>query len=61
MILRVNSGYFQRFHCLTAASVKMAVLWVVTPCNLVEIYWRFSVLAASIIRAMSDDRDSKHL
>jgi hypothetical protein len=35
---------------LTAASMKMAVFWVVAPCSLVEVHGRFRVLAASIIR-----------
>jgi hypothetical protein len=30
-----------RFQVLTAASMKMAVFWVVAPCSLVEVYWRF--------------------
>jgi hypothetical protein len=30
-----------RFEVLTAASMKMAVFWVVAPCSLVEIYRRF--------------------
>jgi hypothetical protein len=29
------------FEVLTAVSKKMAVFWVVAPCNLVEIYQRF--------------------
>jgi hypothetical protein len=32
---------------------KEAVFWVVAPCSLVEVYRRFRVLAASIIRAMN--------
>jgi hypothetical protein len=34
---------------------KMAVFWVVVPCSLVEVYQRFKVLAASIIKG-DDDR-----
>jgi hypothetical protein len=30
-----------RFQVLIAASVKMAVFWVVAPCSLVEVYRRF--------------------
>jgi hypothetical protein len=30
-----------RFQVLTAASMKMAVFWVVAPCSLVEVYRRF--------------------
>jgi hypothetical protein len=33
-------------------SLKTAVLWVVAPCSLVEVYHVSGVLAASIIRAM---------
>jgi hypothetical protein len=29
------------FEVLTAVSMKMAVLWVVAPCSLVEVYQRF--------------------
>jgi hypothetical protein len=29
------------FQVLTAVSTKMAVFWVVAPCNLVEVYQRF--------------------
>jgi hypothetical protein len=43
-----RQNYLVRFQVLTAASMKMAVIWVVAPC---------------IIRAMSrpDDGDSRHL
>jgi hypothetical protein len=30
-----------KFRVFTAASMKMAVFWVVAPCSLVEVYWRF--------------------
>jgi hypothetical protein len=30
-----------RFQVLTAASMKMAVFWVVAPCSLIEVYRRF--------------------
>jgi hypothetical protein len=30
-----------RFQVLTAASMKMAVFWVVAPCSLVEVYRRY--------------------
>jgi hypothetical protein len=40
-----------RFEVLTAASVKIAVFWVVAPCSLVEATDVSEVLAASIIRA----------
>jgi hypothetical protein len=34
--------------------MKMAVFWDVAPCSLVEVYQLSNVLAASIIRAMSE-------
>jgi hypothetical protein len=40
------------FEALTAASMKMAVVWVVGPCSLVEFTDVSEVLAASVIRAM---------
>jgi hypothetical protein len=41
-----------RFQDLMAASIKMAVFWVVASCSLVEVYVS-EVLAASIIRAIA--------
>jgi hypothetical protein len=41
------------FEVLTAVSTKMAVFWVVAPCSLVEVYRRFKVLAAFIIRSIA--------
>jgi hypothetical protein len=35
-------------------NMNMTVFWVVAPCSLVKIYRPFTVLAASIIRAMSE-------
>jgi hypothetical protein len=32
---------FVRFQVLTAASMKMTLIWNVAPCNLVEVYRRF--------------------
>jgi hypothetical protein len=32
---------FVRFQVLTEANMKMAVVWVVAPYRLVEVYWRF--------------------
>jgi predicted nucleotidyltransferase len=32
------------FEVLTAASVKMAVFWVVAPCSMVEVYRRFTLI-----------------
>jgi hypothetical protein len=37
-----------------AASIKMAVFWVVVPCRLVEVYDILVMHAASIIRAMME-------
>jgi hypothetical protein len=39
----------------------MAVFWVVAPCSLVEVYRRFRLFAASIIRAIALDGGSKHI
>jgi hypothetical protein len=38
---RVVTGVIVEFEVLTAVSTKMAVFWVVAPCNLVEVYQRF--------------------
>jgi hypothetical protein len=35
-----GSTFLVRFEVLTAASMKMAVFWVVVPCSLVEIVYR---------------------
>jgi hypothetical protein len=44
-ILRTSNNkqlvYKVGFEVLTAASMKMAVFWVVAPCSLVEVYQRF--------------------
>jgi hypothetical protein len=37
--------------------MKMAVIWVVTPCSLVEVYQHSEVLAAFIIMVMSSPDD----
>jgi hypothetical protein len=37
LVLKFGVG----FEVLTAVSTKMAVFWVVGPCNLVEVYQRF--------------------
>jgi hypothetical protein len=50
-LLTVGKPILVGFEVLTAASMKMDVFWVVTPCSLVEVY-QPEVLAASIIRAM---------
>jgi hypothetical protein len=36
-----HRSYLVGFEVLTAVSTKMAVLWVVAPCSLVEVYQRF--------------------
>jgi hypothetical protein len=41
--------------------MKMAVFLVVAPCSLVKFADVSEILAASIIRAMSDDRGTKYL
>jgi hypothetical protein len=46
--------------------MKMAHFWVLASCSLVEVYERFKVLAASIIRMINthhpdDDGGSKYL
>jgi hypothetical protein len=40
-LYRTRRFIIVRFHVLKAASIKMAVFWVVSPCSLVEIYRRF--------------------
>jgi hypothetical protein len=46
-------SFIVRFQVLTAASIKMALFWVVAPCSLV-VYRRFR-------GARPDDGGSKHL
>jgi hypothetical protein len=41
LIGRTKCNAFVRFQVLTAASMKMAVFWVVAPCSLVDVYQRF--------------------
>jgi hypothetical protein len=43
----INMNYHVRFEVLTAASMQMAVLCVVAPCSLVEVYRRFRTSVAS--------------
>jgi hypothetical protein len=45
--------YFVIFQVFTVASMKMDVFWVVAPCSLVEIYWRFR--GACCLYPQSDD------
>jgi hypothetical protein len=52
--LTQNSLQYVRSEVVTAASMKMAVFWVLAP------VWS-EVLAASIIRAMSTHRPDSHL
>jgi hypothetical protein len=48
-----------RFQVITAASMKMAVFWVVVPCSLLEVYQRFR--SACCLHHRPDDGGSKHL
>jgi hypothetical protein len=48
------------FQVFMAASMKMAVLWVVAPCNLVEVYRRFRG-ACSFNHQAYRDGGRKHL
>jgi hypothetical protein len=48
------------FEVLTAASMKMAVFWVVAPCNLVQVYQRFGG-ACCLHHQGPDDGGSKHI
>jgi hypothetical protein len=41
LTLREEQSLRARFEILTAASMKMAVFWVVALCSLVEVYRRF--------------------
>jgi hypothetical protein len=51
---------FVAFEVLTATSMRMVVFWVVAPCDLVEIYGRFS--GACCLHNQGDDvEDSKDL
>jgi hypothetical protein len=36
-----NSTNVVRFEILTVSSMKMTVIWVVAPCSLEDVYWRF--------------------
>jgi hypothetical protein len=47
-----------RFQVLTAASMKMAVFWVVAPCGLVGVYRRFRSAIALMIEAASTSETS---
>jgi hypothetical protein len=58
--LRKNCSLSLGFEVLTAASMKMAVFWVVAPCSLVEVCRRFRGAAASIIRAKRSLRANTH-
>jgi hypothetical protein len=49
-----------RFEIPTAASMKMAVFWVVAPCSLVEVYRRFRG-TCSLHHQGDDDGGSKYL
>jgi hypothetical protein len=45
--------YFVGLQILTAVSMKMAALWDIVPCNLVEVEEVLEVRTASIIKAIS--------
>jgi hypothetical protein len=47
------------FDVLTAATMKIAVFWVVAPCSLVEVYQRFR--GACCLHHRPNDRGSKHI
>jgi hypothetical protein len=49
-----------RFQVLTAASMKMAVFWVLVPCSLVELYRRFRG-AFCLHHHRPDNGGSKHV
>jgi hypothetical protein len=48
-----------RFQVLTAASMKIAVFWVVVPCSLVEVYRRFR--GACCLQHQGDRTQDSHL
>jgi hypothetical protein len=50
---KMETGNLVRFEVLMVASMKMAVFWVVAPCNLLEIYWHFSKLIALMMESAS--------
>jgi hypothetical protein len=49
-----------RFEVIMAASMKMAVFWVVAPCSLVEVHRRFRS-ACCLHHHKGDDGGSKDL
>jgi hypothetical protein len=53
------SIYLVGFQVLMAASMNMAVFWVVAPCSLVDVYRRFR--GASCLHHQGDDGSSKYL
>jgi hypothetical protein len=50
-----------RFQVLTVASMKMAVFWVVAPCNLVEVCRRFRERRALMMEASNTTETSVNL
>jgi hypothetical protein len=44
-----------KFEVLKAAKMKVAVLWVVPTCGLVQVYGLSEVLAASLMRTMKKE------
>jgi hypothetical protein len=49
---------YVRFQVLTAASMKIAVFWIVAPCSLVEVYQRFRGAIAMMMEAASISKTS---
>jgi hypothetical protein len=41
IVSQLLKHYYVGFEVLMAVSTKMAVVWVVAPCSLVEVYQRF--------------------
>jgi hypothetical protein len=61
LLSKQNIFYIVRFQVLTAVSMKMAVLWVVAPCSLVEVYLRFRGARCVHQGDRPDDEGSNHL
>jgi hypothetical protein len=73
-IFRIKCSPYVGFEVLTAMSTKMAVLWIVAPCSLVEVYQRFRgpcclhhqgdspcVSTVKLFEAISDSKSFKAL
>lgn len=57
IIIRLTSRI--TFEVFPSVNPKMAAVWVVPPCNLVNVYWRFR--STYSLQHRSDDRGSKDL